>query len=1039
MAKAKGELKLAEYRRGLEENLRTGQAGEQSHYSTLEKLLQTFRPDCQFLCVPNRSEVGAPDFLVLQERITVGYLEAKDIGSSLDQAEKSDQVKRYLGNLPVRNLILTNYREFRWYVDGEFRDSARVATVQQRDHVAILPTGREHLTALLQGFFAQEPAVLGRADDLAEWLARAAHEIREVVLRTYEQEGTGGALHQQLEALRQTLVPDLTPELFADTYAQTIAYGLFAARYEFETGKGFDRRRAAELLAHINPFLRDLFNNIAGPGLDPRVAWLVDNIAELLARADMSEVLQDFGREKEGEKDPVVHFYETFLKAYDPKLRERRGVYYTPRPVVSYIVRSIDSLLKSRFKLADGLADPSVLILDPACGTGTFLYEAIQLIHGRFADRNDLGRWPSYVGEKLLPRLFGFELLMAPYIICHLKLAVCLRETGRPLAPGESFNVFLNNALEPEVRPEHPAFAWLPGLALEGNKATEVKRRPDILVVLGNPPYSVSSYNKGEWIEGLMATYKRDVRAERNIQPLSDDYVKFIRFAHWRISERTGKGIVGMVTNHSYLSGLIHRGMRRRLLRAFDEVYVLDLHGNVKMKEVCPDGSKDENVFDIQQGVAISLYCKMAQREDTGPRLAKLRHADLWGLREAKYAHLRKQESEVSTTEWAALRPAQPNYWFVPKDVELQGEYAEGWSVADAFPVNSTGVKTHRDHFALDFDEAVLRSRIEAFIETSMSDKEAADSFNLHDTRDWRLADARAKIRADKDRFKKIIKYLYRPFDLRFLFWSQDAIELPRPGVMQHMLLPNVALCVGRQGQAVGPTEWRLCFCSELIDDVNLFRRGANLFAPLYFYEGHSRRANLAPKFVEQFAGKLAMRFVSEGKGDRRRSVGPEDLFDYIYAMLHSPRYRKRYADFLKTDFPRIPLTSNKELFRGLVRLGGELVALHLLEAEVFKDRRNFVTSFPVAGSDVVERVRYDTKNERVSINKEQYFEGVPKEVWEFQVGGYQVSEKWLKDRKGRALSDDDKTHYHKVILALSETIRLMSEIDAAIASWPIV
>ncbi len=1039
MAKRQQRLKLTEYCRQLEGKLRTGQAGEPTHYPTLQDLLKAFAPDCVFLCEPRRTEVGAPDFLVLRDDITIGYVEAKNVGASLDEAEKSEQLKRYRRNLPVRNLILSNYLEFRWYVDGTYRDGARVATKDERGRVKTTSTARQQLTSLLQGFFAEEPPVLGRADDLAQWLARAAHEIREVIQRSYEQEHEGDSLHQQLEALRTTLIPDLSPELFADTYAQTIAYGLFAARYEVDIGRGFTRHRAAELLGHINPFLRDLFNNIAGPGLDPRIAWLVDNIAELLSRADMSEILKEFGREK-GRKDPVVHFYETFLKAYDPRTRRTRGVYYTPREVVSYIVRSIDRLLQTKFGLPEGLAHESVLILDPACGTGTFLYEVIQLIHQRFAERNDLGRWPAYVREKLLPRLFGFELLMAPYIICHLKLAVCLRETKASLGRDERFQVFLTNALEPEVHGQL-LFPFAQAIVEEGRAATEVKKVKPIMVVLGNPPYSVSSYNKGPWIEELMDDYKRDVRSERNIQPLSDDYIKFIRFAHWRISEQTRHGIVGMITNHSYLSGLIHRGVRRRLLEAFDEIYVLDLHGNVAMKELPPGGMKDQNVFDIQQGVAISLFAKLHQPEPKEGPQAELRHAELWGDRDGKYAQL--ASSDVSTTPWSELPTADPHYWFVPKDLRLQAEYDQGWSVAEALPVNSRAVATHADALLVDFSQEVLRERMQA-VRCSTSLEQLAASLPSVGGKYFSLSKLREVLQKG-DPHDPIQQVLYRPFDVRYMYYHRGVVVRDRWAVMQHMLAGrNVALLVMRQ-VALGEVYSHVGLCKLIADNRAFYsNRGHMSVHPLYLYDDEGRRANLAPEFVKEFAKRLGSEFVDDGRGASEATFGPKDVLDYVYAVLHSPTYRKRYEEFLKIDFPRIPLTSSKGLFRALVRLGSELVALHLLEADIFKDPKNFITCFPEPGSNEVGRVRYDDKNQRVHVNKTQYIQGVPKDIWEFHVGGYQVLQKWLKDRgpkrgqPGRTLTDDDITHYHKVVLALSETIRAMAEIDAAIPSWPI-
>jgi predicted helicase len=630
----------------------------------------------------------------------------------------------------------------------------------------------------------------------------------------------------------------------------------------------------------------------------------------------------------------------------------------------------------------------------------------------------------------------------------------------------------------------------------EANAAAEIKRDRPIMVVLGNPPYSVSSANQGEHIEKLMDRYKAAVRDERNIQPLSDDYIKFIRFAHDRI-ERTGYGVIGMITNHSYLSGLIHRGMREELMKSFDEIYVLNLHGNALMGETAPDGGPDENVFDIRQGVAISLFVK--KREGEG--LAQVKYADLWGLRDGKYCYL--WENDVNTTEWQDLGPVAPYFFFVPKDLDLLSEYERGWSVADIFPVNSTGIKTHRDHFVIDFEEKRLRSRIAEFRDEALSDDEVRERFKLRDTRDWKLIEARVKLQERKDWDKDFNRCLYRPFDIRPIYYSGDVIELSRPEVMRHMLQENIALLTCRQQFDVG---FRHVFCSNRLAEccaVSLKSREVTYVFPLYLYKvgekkqplkgggsivslmlfesrpGYETRdPNLAPEFIAAVKDKLGLDFVTEGKGDLENTFGPEDILHYAYAVFHSPTYRERYAEFLKIDFPRLPLTSNRELFKALAEKGEELVSLHLMEPPSLN---HLITGFPVSGSDVVEKVRYveqvteekkvptdislrsvEVSNlrlplvfehqtlveippepeprpaGRVYINKTQYFEGIEPKVWEFQIGGYQVLHKWLTDRKGRKLTFYDLFHWQKIVVALKETMRLMGEIDELIPSWPI-
>jgi len=1098
------------YLRELQKNLSTGAATEHTHRSALKALLEAIGDGVSAINEPRRIACGAPDYIITRAGTPIGYVEAKNVGTSLDTEERSEQMRRYRASL--NNLVLTDYLEFRWYVEGEHRETAQLATVTQDGKVKKSKSGVQAVADLLQKFFAQEVPTIGRPKELAERMAALARMTRNLIEETFRQESEEGTLHAQLKAFRETLIPFLTPAQFADMYAQTIAYGLFAARVRAPHphspspkfwergpgGEGFTREKAAWNLPRTNPFLRQLFNEIAGPNLDDRIAWLVDDLAYLLARADMAEILRDFGK-RTRQEDPVVHFYETFLAAYDPKERVRRGVYYTPEPVVSYIVRSLDHIVKTRFNRPLGLADTNTLILDPAAGTATFLYFVIQQIHETLMAMGQAGAWNNYVENHLLPRVFGFELLMAPYAVAHMKLGVLLQETGYDFAGDQRLGIYLTNSLEEAIsRAETLGFARF--ISDEANAAAEVKRDKPIMVVLGNPPYSVSSANKGDHIERLMERYKAAVRHEQNIQPLSDDYIKFIRFAHDRI-ERTGYGVIGMITNHTYLSGLIHRGMREELIRSFSEIYTLNLHGSALLGETTPDGSKDENVFDIRQGVAIILAVKRPAQTSEVSETSEVYYADLWGLRDGKYRFL--LESDITTTDWQTLEPVSPYFFFVPKDLDLLREYEQGWSIPDIFPVNSGGIKTHRDHFVIDFDEARLRSRVATFRDKALSDDEVREKFKLKDTPTWRLSEARAKLQARENWDKDFTFCLYRPFDIRPIYYSSDIIDRPRSEAMHHMLRANKALLTMRGirtevyahflvtkyvvgKDAVSLKDSCYVFPLYLYDEERKEKplRGGGSAIILSLFESRPEYAtpvpNLSPKFIAAVKEKLNLEFVPEGKGDLQTTFGPEDIFYYAYAVFHSPTYRERYAEFLKIDFPRLPLTSDRELFKALAEKGEELVALHLMDPSKVN---HLITHFPVADSNVVESVRYVEKVEeekppaadtapgplravmyalpfiygdeapvkvepepepeprptgRVYINKTQYFEGIVPEVWAFQIGGYQVLEKWLKDRKGRKLAFDDLFHYQKIVVALKETMRLMEEIDELIPSWPI-
>lgn len=1029
-----------DYIHKIEKKLAQGDTTEYTHRSALEALVEGLSQGIIATNEPRRIECGAPDFVVRKGGATIGYIEAKDIGKSLDEAIKTDQLKRYLNSLP--SLILTDYLEFRWFVDGDIRLSARLGLPSRGGKIKQNKEGIQAVAALLESFLAHTAKSVDTPKELAQRMARFAQMIRDLIINAFIKEPDSGSLHAQFLAFREYLIPNLSTEQFADMYAQTIAYGLFAARCNQSTETGFSRQNAAYLLPKTNPFLRKLFSHIAGPDLDDRIAWLVDDLAQLLAQADMEAILKDFGKHT-AKEDPVVHFYETFLAAYDPQVREMRGVYYTPEPVVSYIVRSIDYLLKTHFNKLQGLADPDVLILDPAVGTATFLYMVINEIYYGLVRQGQVGLWNDYVAEKLLPRIFGFELLMAPYAMAHLKLGLLLQETGYQFEKEQRLGIYLTNTLEEAIKHSEALFAeWI---TEEANAAAEIKKDKPIMVVLGNPPYSGISANKGEWITKLIDTYRKvDGKSlgEHKVW-LQNDYVKFIRFGQWRI-ELTGQGILGFITDHSYLDSPTFRGMRQALMNTFTEIYILDLHGDARRRETTSAASMDENVFDITQGVAISLFVKEPKK--CGP--ARVFHADLWGLRGhwpkpqpgTKYYSL--IETDVASTDWVELKPTSPFYLFTPWRKDLLAEYEQGWKVTEIFPIHSTGIQTSRDSFVIAFEQSELVKRISVFLDLKFSDNEIRDRFGLKNTREWTISQARKILSSDQNWRQWLSKCLYRPFDSRYIYYTPAMIDWPRHEVMRHMLTENLALCIGRAGQVVGQIPWDVLFSSRSIVDLNLFYRGGNTVFPLYLYpaEGDEklkggRFPNLSAEFIKIVSEELGLKFINDGKGDLEETFGPVDIFNYAYAVFHSPTYRSRYAEFLKIDFPRLPLTSDKELFKALVAKGEELMSLHLMESSKLN---SLITRYPIVGLNQVENVRYDKVNKRVYINQSQYFEGVSPEVWNFHIGGYQVCQKWLKDRKGRTLSYDELTHYQKIVVALKETIQLMQEIDLLIPNWPL-
>ena len=1089
---------LREYRNALSDSLCTGVATEHTHRPALKALIESLGRGTVFAVnEPSQVACGAPDFIIQRDGVPLGHVECKDIGVDLDAAAESEQIERYRNGLP--NLILTDYLEFRWYVEGKLRGSTRLGRLNERGEVALDAEGGKQAAVMIASFFEVYLPTITNAGDLVRRMAAKASLLRSAISQALDQGRVPGTLDDLLEAYRKVLIDDLSPDDFADMQAQTIAYGLFAARCNHNHNRApepFTRQSA--VFIHTTPFLSDVFGRIAGPDIDSQIEWIVDDLARLLDRADMIAVLKAFGQlsKQTAKKDPVVHFYEDFLAAYDPDMREMRGVYYTPEPVVSYIVRSIDALLRRSFSLKDGLADIQqimvdvggkkkkihrVLILDPAAGTGTFLREVVANIRQNIIDQGMEGAWTAYVKQHLLPRLFGFELLMAAYAMCHLNLTLEIADDDTPQLPAQPqqgrLNIFLTNSLDQPrntTGDQRLALGFAREIAREAARADDVKRDKPVMVILGNPPYSGHSANKGEWISSLLrgddgesetGSYFHidgEPLGERNPKWLNDDYVKFIRFAQWRI-ERTGEGILGFVTNHSYLDNPTFRGMRRCLMDDFDEIYLLDLHGNAKKRERTPNGGKDENVFDIQQGVAIGLFAKHGKSPKDTP--ARVFHADLWGERggdddDGKYGWL--AANDITSTNWTQLQPRAPLYLFVPRDEELADEYEKGWPVPNIFPVNSTGIVTARDEMAIQWTADDIQKVALDFTDRSEGDVREIYGELVKDKPDWNLPGAQRDVRSHQPIDEYITRILYRPFDPRYTYYTGRGggfICGARGGVMRHMLAgKNLGLITCRQ-QSQANAEWSLCGVSRSIIEscaTSNKTREINSLFPLYVYpaeeqgetleldsgdeQDSDRKPNLSDDFVQAAGAALGLEFVPGGTGDLSHSFGPEDVFHYVYAILHSPEYRRRYADFLKSDFPRIPLCSDRDLFAALVEHGRRLASLHLMESEGEDD-----ISFRIRGSNRIDKVSYtppmDGQPGRVYVNRYQYFDGVAPETWEFTVGGYRPCEKWLNDRKGHNINHDDIAHYSRLTAALAETTRIMPRIDAEIDShdgWPI-
>lgn len=1000
-------MDIAEYIKQINEQFGTGIAHEHSYRPMLQQLLSEMLPTFVVTNEPARIECGAPDFIISSSKTNtpVFYVEAKDIDDrDLDgRKENKEQFTRYKKSLD--HIIFTNYLDFHLYENGEWVKNVRLAEVQG-DKIVLCNENLEDFIALVNHIASTKPSKITSAKRLAVQMAAKARILASTINNAFclAEEDSKSAeknkqLQGQLDAFRKVLINDLTPQGFADIYAQTVAYGMFAARLHDNTPDNFSRQEAANLIPKTNPFLRNIFQQIAGYDLDERIAWIVDDLINVFLATDVQKVMKNYSQ-KGIHRDPMIHFYEDFLKAYNPSLRKIKGVWYTPQPVVQFIVRAVDEILQRDFELSEGLANYSkfvhevvneqyekrekkfkgksssptikqemhrVQILDPATGTGTFLAEVVNQIFDKFNGMQ--GMWQGYVNDHLLPRLHGFELLMASYAVAHLKLDMLLKQTGFNHAENSRrLKIYLTNSLE-EVHPDTGTL-WAQWLSDEASAANRIKRDCPVMVMIGNPPYSGESQNKGEWIMRLIEDYKKEPGGkmrlnERNSKWINDDYVKFIRLAQNYV-ERNKCGIIGFINPHGFLDNPTFRGMRWNLLSTFDKIYTINLHGNYKKKEVCPDGSPDENVFDIQQGVSINLFIKTGEKKAS--ELGKVYYYDLYGKREEKYDFL--TNTPFSEVKYQELQPVAPMYFFVPKNFGLMDEYEKGVSISSLFSLGSMGITTGHD-------------------KEMVSLQSFKSDYNF--------------------------QYSYRPFDIRWINYDVKQITRARANVMNNLKKPNIALCLIKVNSSSDGL-FKVLMSAGLTDKTILSSKdNANVF-PLYLYTKEFGEEKKNPNLKKEEWQKF-----NDAVG---KETTPEEILAYIYAVLHSLSYRERYKEFLKVDFPRVPLPKTAKEFNRLTAIGQQLIDLHLMNnSQSWK----CTTTFPEVGSQQVDFQKW--KDGQVWINDKQYFGNVPESVWEFYIGGYQPAQKWLKDRKGHILSFDEIKHYLHIIHALEETMKLMKEI----------
>lgn len=1044
---------IDEYIKRINHLYQSKEATEHSYRLALQKLLED-STELDVINEQKRRDCGAPDLTLnlKNKNVPIAYVETKDIGDGdLDGRKKhKKQFDKYKAALDT--IVFTDYLDFHLYKEGSLILKLELA-YEENNKIVLDENAIGKFESLILKLREAHPQRISSSKKLAILMASKAKLIAEAVkLELKSDEEQIGSLYMQLKAFKDVLNKDINEERFADLYAQTIAYGFFAARIHDESPDEFTIREAADLIPETNPFLRRLFHDIAEYNINKSIAWIVDDLVTIFAATDVKKLRKNFETEFQ-KRDPMIHFYEDFLASYNPEAKKKYGVFYTPQPVVEFIVRAVDDILKSDFNLPEGLADTSkvdipvengitqhrVQILDPATGTGTFLAEVVS----RIKETQQPGIWPKYVKEHLLPRIYGFEYMIAPYTIAHLKLDMLMNLSAadkKQLTNEDRVNIYLTNSLiKDDIKPK---YIFAQEIANEANKANKIKHSAPVMVMLGNPPYAVSSNNKGKdfaWIEELLKDYKRGLN-EKKLN-LDDDYIKFIRLAQYYV-ERTGEGIIAYISNNSYIKEVTHRKMRQELMRCFDDIYILDLHGNYRKNDISPDGSKDENIFDIMQGVSINIFIK---RKSFEGKPAEIHHYDLYGTRKEKYRFL--LENSIQTIPWQILQPIDPYYFFVPKDFSAKSEYEKGFKVNNLYKINNSGIQTDRDTLFIDFDTEELAKRITNLLSNSY-DTQFKERFNIKDSSSYKLLQ---KIKGKTFLRKHLLEYHYRPFDTLKIYYDKDIISRPAYGVMRHILRPNLALITTKTNRQIS---LGYVLVSDIIVDRHILDSAADATCifPLYVYtsEGElefdtGRKPNLdeniwrtienwvkhgqayKPLTANEQSGELGF----DAEPEEPHFLAPEDIFDYIYGVLHSPHYREKYKEFLKVDFPRIPYPKNKEEFEHYKECGHQLRVLHLmhdLPTEVG-------VSFDIQGSDVVETVRPidnidDGYSKSIYINDKQFFSNVPTEAWEMYIGGYQPAQKWLKDRKGRMLSSDEIKHYEKIIYVLMETARIMKTID---------
>jgi hypothetical protein len=992
------------------------------------------------------ASIGQPDLQVVNAAGSpIGYGETKVPGSASEFARilESEQVERYRAS--IQNLLVTDFIHFALFrADFGRLDVTLLETpggLAAGSH-AVSESVLVQFSQMLSAFLSASAPSATSAEQLADGLARRATLLRDAI-RTLIGSTTntdGEPLRRLWNFYRQSLMSDMDADDFADTYAQTLIYALFLAR--LEKGPMTDLEGAWKALPTDVPIMRSAIEPLRAAGRlpDPLSVWLTDSL-HLLA-ATPNSIIETIGHPSAGTPDPILYFYEHFLAAYDKVERIRKGVYYTPRPLVDYLVQAVDDTLKSSFGKPLGLADKDVRLLDPALGTGTFLLAGAQKAADATEAALGSGAIKGVLEDHVLRHFYGFELLPAPYTISHLKMALFARDHHARFLDKRA-QVFLTNTLgDPVQRTDDGGLLafFVPGLIDEAKAAERVKSNQPILVVMGNPPWSATSHNKQPEIERLFAAWKTvdgkpsSPKIKDATIALNDDYLKFLRWAIWKVIEQPGgarHGIVAFVTNHGFINNRVHRGVRKALLDAFDDIWVFDVHGN---RRLAVKGVSDENVFlPIKQGVAMTV---LVRRDIEKSGLAKIHHRGMRGTRKQKYAAA--TTARLADKEWVDVAAVGPYWSFAPADAVTDAGDAnayEAWpSVVDLFPISSSGVQSSHDDLVSDVNRDLVANKLGQVADRSISDETLRERYGVTENARWKWADQRKSFAGFDP--TKVVPWLYRLFDRRYVYWDPLFVQWPRTNVMRHLLPRPIGLGGERRLALVVQRARPIATIATVVRGPATAHVTGNWCHVYPFRLSDASSEETLLPAPEEWRENLNPEVATELATAYRRRPSVDEIAWYAFAVLSAPSFRRRFAAALAIDHPRIPFPASEGTFRDLAVLGEELGRSHLLETALAPDIR-----FDGEGTNAIGDFKHDEATGRVWVNSTQAFTGVPRAAWIWGEG-FRPLEHFLEDRRGGRLDTDQIVAFQSAIQAVRDCIRVGPGLDAAldaVLAYPLV